>query len=1066
MTQIAKPTCNLRSVLLLGAASAAALGIGAPALAQQSGNVETVVVTGSRIPQTGIYSASPVTAVGQQELKFEGTTDVTTLVNNLPEAFVDQSSGMANGATGTAEVDLRNLGPKRTLVLVNGTRLMPGDPSAAGDVADLNDIPAALVDHVEVLSGGASAVYGSDALAGVVNFIMRKDFEGVELDGTYSITQNDNSTGVWRNATQALVSGGAFGFAQSKENEWNGQTEDGTLIMGVNSPNDKGNITAYLGYRSMAPVLESTRDYSECTISAVNTTLSNGRVGGSFGCAGSSNFNRWLSFDNLAGGASSADFFETGTGKPGSGTFVPYVHAPNQLFNYGALNYFQRPDTRYTGGFFAHYQENKQLDVYSSFMFSDDHTVAQIAQSGLFLGSGTGLSASVAVNCSNPLMTPSENKALCGLLPGDSQVTVTGANGQPFTYWGGQSNLIPGQSSSLVGRRDIEGGDRQDDRRHTAYRMNLGARGDLGEGWSYDVYAQYGISLLTDHYINEFSKSRVQNALEIDPTTGQCYAAENGVGNSAPTAPNCVPLDIFNGLGSINKSMLNYVLADGFQEGWTQEQVVSGNVTGDLGEWGGQLPWAKNPIGVSFGTEYRQETLKLSTDQEFTTNDLYGQGSPTISVPQSGFSVTEGFTEVKVPVVQGMPWFEDLELNGGYRYSSYSTAGSTNTYKYGLEWQPIDDVRLRTSVQRAVRAPNVVELFLPTHVQLFSGQDPCAGATGVVLANCVKEGVKNAGSTALFCPATQCNVQVSGNTRLKPETSNTRTIGLVFTPTFIDGFTATIDWFDIKVDNFISTLATGEILGECYGAAATASTQGYFCPFVHRNGAGLIYGSGFVAAPNINTGYLQTKGVDYEMNYQSNMDDWGPWFQGYGSLSFNNVGTWLDSLGTEAVPQGPNLRSLDVAYQCAGLYGLTCGIDGAPSPKWRNKLRVTWTTPWDVDISAQWRYIGAMSLDANTSDTLVAGGPAATTCANGRVVHGTGDCADASIAAYDYFDLSGDWTVREGIDLRAGVENIFGVEPPVVGLQALPLGVGNGNTFTGLYDSLGRTIFVGATIKY
>ncbi|HEY3637818.1 MAG TPA: TonB-dependent receptor plug domain-containing protein, partial [Rhizomicrobium sp.] len=170
---------HLRSTLFLGAASAAAIGVAMPATAQDTGgasnsSVETVVVTGSRIPQTGVYSASPVTAVGQQELKFEGTTDVTTLINNLPEAFVDQNQGVANGATGTANVDLRGLGSKRTLVLVNGTRLMPGD--IAAPVPDLNDIPAALVDHVEVLTGGASAVYGSDALAGVVNFIMRKDF--------------------------------------------------------------------------------------------------------------------------------------------------------------------------------------------------------------------------------------------------------------------------------------------------------------------------------------------------------------------------------------------------------------------------------------------------------------------------------------------------------------------------------------------------------------------------------------------------------------------------------------------------------------------------------------------------------------------------------------------------------------------------------------------------------------------------------------------------------------------------------------------------------------------------
>jgi len=1043
----------LRARLLLGAATAAAIGINAANAQQASGNVETVVVTGSRIPQTGVYAASPVTAVGQQELKFEGTTDVTTLINNLPEAFADQSSQLVNGASGTANVDLRGLGSKRTLVLVNGTRLMPGDP--LDPVADLNDIPAALVDHIEVLTGGASAVYGSDALAGVVNFIMRKDFEGVEVDGTYSIYQNDNDTSRWRSAVQDQINSGGFGFAQSNENEWNGQTEDATLLLGTNTANDKGNVTAYLSYRNGSPILEATRDFSACTLATTGVSLV---------CAGSSNFNRWYSLDNSAHGIP-YDFFQHGTGKPGSGFFVPFVGAPSQTFNYGSLNYLQRPDTRYTGGFFAHYQENKELDIYSSFMFADDHTIAQIAPSGLFLGSGT-ISGAQEVNCSNPLMTPAENKDLCGSIAGDTQITIPGNltyNGKPFTYYGGQSNLIPGQSLLFIGRRDIEGGDRQDDLRHTSYRMNIGARGELGDGWTYDVYAQYGLTLLSEHFLNEFSKYRVQQALEVSPLAGPVPSQPTCIGETTnpPAASGCVPLDVFNGLGSITPAMLNYVSADGFQEGYTQEQIVSGSITGDLGEWGGQSPWAKNPIGVSVGAEYRSELLKFSTDQEFSTFDMYGQGGPILSVPLSGFNVSEGFTELKVPLVQGIPWVEDLTLNGGYRYSSYSTAGATNAYKYGAEWQPIDDFRLRASVQRAVRAPNVLELFAPDIVALFSGQDPCAaGASGVVLANCLKEGVVNAGKPILTCPATQCDNLTGGNPLLKPETSDTRTAGIVFTPTFLDGFTATFDWFDIKVDKFIGTVSPNLTLSECYGATATAASQAFFCPLVHRNPAnGQIYGVGFVSATNINTGSLSTKGIDYELNYSTDMTSLG--LPDTGSLAFNVVGTWLDTLTTQPLPGFPQ-------YNCSGLYGLICGT---PDPKWRQKLRVTWTTPWDIDVSLQWRYIGAVSLDANTTNPLIGGGPGAVVCPNGKTVYGAGtatggDCVDNAISSFSYFDLSGDWTVRQGIDLRAGVNNIFDIEPPVIGTTQLPLPAGNGNTFPAVYDALGRTIFVSATIKY
>jgi outer membrane receptor protein involved in Fe transport len=1038
-------TRTLRSALLLGAASAA-IGMTAPAAAQQGGgNVETVVVTGSRIPQTGIYSASPVTAIGQQELKFEGTTDVTTLLNNLPESFADQSSAAANGASGTANADLRGLGSVRTLVLVNGTRLMPGDPK--DPAPDLNDIPAALVDHVEVLTGGASAVYGSDALAGVINFIMRKDFEGVEVDGTYDITQNDNTTGRWRSYTQTQINGNAYGFAQSKENIFNGGTDDGTLIMGANTANDKGNVTAYLGYRNTQPVLEGSRDFSECTLATTGVGLV---------CAGSSNYNRFFSIDNYfygnGKGGKTYDWFEEGTGKAGSGHYVPYTGAPNQAYNYGSLNYLQRPDQRYTGGFYAHYEENKELDIYSSFMFADDHTVAQIAPSGLFLGSGTVSGYAQEINCANPLMTAQENQLVCGDNK-STTATAIGPNGKPYTYYTGNNNVIPGQAKFEIGRRDIEGGNRQDDLRHTSYRMNIGARGDFGSGWTYDVYAQYGLTLLTENYLNEFSKSRVQDALEVNPN-GTCISGNAG----------CVPLNIFDGLGAITPGQLAYVGADGFQEGFTQEQIVSGNVTGDLGEWGGQSPWAKNPVAVSIGSEYRDEQLKLATDSEFTSNDLYGQGSPTLSIPQSGFDVSEIFTELKVPLIQGVPWFEDLSLNGSYRYSSYNTAGATNTYKYGAEWQPVDDFRFRGSVDRAVRAPNVLELFSPDTVGLFSGQDPCSQAgnpNAATIANCKKEGVSNAGSSLLDCPATQCNVETGGNALLRPETSNTRTAGFVFTPTFVDGFTATVDYFDIKINKTISVVNPSLTLNECYGASATGATQSFFCPLVHRNAvSGIIYGNGFVGATNQNTGYLATRGIDFELNYQNDMSSFG--LPDVGSLGFNEVGTWIDTLTTEAIPGFP-------AYNCAGLYGLTCGASttaGGPIPKWRNKLRVTWSTPWDVDVSLQWRFLGATALDADTTNPLVGGSSTATVCPNGKTVYGIGDCVDANIAAYNYFDLSGDWTIRQGVDLRGGVNNIFDLEPPILGTSVLPLPAGNGNTFPSTYDALGRTIFVSATIKY
>ncbi len=1047
---VIRDTRSLRSTLLLGAASAAALTLSLPASAQEQ-TTETVVVTGSRIPQQGLYAPSPVTAVGQQEMKFEGTTGVETLLNNLPSVFADQTSGVSNGAIGTATVNLRGLGSIRTLVLVNGTRLMPGDPILP--VADLNQVPASLVDHVEVLTGGASAVYGSDAMAGVVNFVMRKDFEGIEIDGQYGINEADNSNSYYRN----LVSNA--GFQQAKEGIWDGANETGTIVLGANTASGKGNVTAYLSYQNTEAVFAGARDFSACTIGGTTKHV----------CAGSANYNTWISLDSASASSPNYIYHQTGTGAKGSGNFVPYTGAPSQKFNFGALNYLQRPDQRYQGGFFSHYEVNKELDVYSSFMFTDDNTHSQVAPSGLFIGTGA-LNGNVETNCNNPLLSGNEQAALCdqllttapyaggptaydkahGITNPTTLLAAFGPNG-PYgngfddacvgTAGPGCANITPGQALLEVGRRDLEGGDRIDNLRHTSYRMQIGARGDLGDGWNYDVYAQYGLSLFTENFQNDFSVQRVQNALEVDPATGKCYAAEPNA-QGIVTDAKCVPLNIFDGIGSISPAMLNYVGATGFREGYTEEQIISGSLTGDLGQYGLKSPFAVSPVAISAGSEYRAEYLEDSVDREYSTGDLYGQGGARLGVPRSGFNVVEGFTELKVPLVQEKPFAEDLTASAGYRYSSYSSAGAVSAYKYGLEWQPIDDFRVRASYERAVRAPNVLEAFGPNNVVLFAGNDPCATSTAGQCAS-----VPHAGSGLLACPASQCYQEIGGNANLRPEVGDTRTIGVVFTPTFLDGFTATVDYFNIDVSSAIGAIPPPFTLAQCYAPGASAAQVAFFCPLVHRNAAGQIFGGGFVSSTNVNTGFLHTKGTDFEANYNFSFDNM-PMTAGLGGLQFAFVGTWLQSFQVNNVAGAPT-------YDCAGLFGLTCSsavTSSGPLPKWRHRLRTTWSTPWDIDFSVNWRYVSGVSLDSNTKQA--------------GLTNGKTDLSDATINDFYWFDFAADWNVRTGVDLHFGVNNVFDRLPPTLTTNALPAITGNDNTFPGVYDSMGRTFFIGATIKY
>jgi iron complex outermembrane recepter protein len=1008
---------SLRSALLLGAASAAAISLSAPAFAQES--TETVVVTGSRIPQTGLYSSSPVTSVGQQEIKLEGTTNVETLLNNLPSNFADFGQAESNGASGTATVDLRDLGDKRTLVLIDGKRLMPGDPTLP--VPDLNQVPASLVDHIEVVTGGASAVYGSDAVAGVVNFIMRKDFEGIEFDGQYGVNQHNNNNSYDRSIVAEGLGGSLPGsVAQAPANVLDGADFAGTLIMGANSPNNKGNVTAYVSYQNTQAVLESQRDFSACG----SETTGSGKAGFYHGfiCAGSS-----TSALDSAGGAFNVLYNRAVFPPPHpatgpkltidgtTGDLRPFE--PSDKFNFAPLNYLQRPDTRYNGGVFANYQATPAIDFFGSFMFMDDHTVAQIAPSGLFYGTFFN------VNCNNPYLTGQEQTAFCssaGYGPTD-------------------------ETTLLIGRRLVEAGNRQDDLRHTSYRMVAGAKGDLSNGWNYELFAQFGDTIFAEEYLNDLSLSRINNALNVVNVGGTptCESVING------TDPNCVPLNIFQP-GGVTAAAAKYISVPGFQEGDTQESVVGASLQGDLGAWGVQSPWAKSPVSVVVGTEYRQESLNFRTDLEFSSGDLAGQGGPRIGT-NGRYDVAEGFGELKIPLVENMPFFEDLSVHGAYRYSSYNTAGAVNTYSYDGQWQPIDDFKIRASFQRAVRAPNVIELFTDQSLGLFGGTDPCSGPVPAqTAAQCAHSGV----TAAQYGSILQLG---GGNPSLKPEVSDTREVGVVFTPTFLPGFTSTIDYFNIRVTGAIGVIPEATTLNNC-GLTGSA----VFCDLIHRNSIGVIFGTGatagYVTATNVNTGSLQTKGMDFEGNYTSELNDWG--LGNNGSISANFLGTWTQHLYVQNIPGNPNTVPGAAIYDCSGLFGLSCGT---PVPQWRHKLRVTWSSPWDVDLSLQWRYMSSVKFDGNTTGSTPADQQLQSPCGGP-----CGDLSDAKIAAYNYIDLGFDWTIRDGVDIHGGVNNVFDKDPPFLDSNGLGIAsppFGNGNTYPQVYDSLGRLFFLGATIK-
>ena len=961
---------------------------------QLTETIQTVTVTGTRIVTPNLTSISPVTTLTGAEMTNTGRTTVEDVLNTVPQVFGSQNSGVSNTATGTAYVNLRDLDSKRTLVLVNGRRLGPGDPSS-GFVrnsygADLNAIPPALIERVDILTGGASSVYGADAVSGVVNFVMNTHFEGVRVNASYGFYNHDNG-----NAIQSVLDSNTppVQFPSSVDT---GFTKDASVILGVNTPDDKGNATFYATYRNAAPIVQSQFDYSACTLLS----------GVTFSCGGSSTSGPPYSGGrfNLITNPVTGTIGPDQTIGPG-GSVQPFTL--NNLYNYGALNYFSRPDERYTAGSFSHYQINDHIDAYGELMFMRDDTTSQVAPSGAFFGGypfdphGNG---ALTVNCSNPFLSSGELTAWCnGSTAGDTQL--------------------------LIGRRNVEGGPRQQEITHQSYRVVLGGRGDIDDVWKYDTYWQYGQVQLSSTFVNDVSWSNIQNSLLVQNVNGvpTCQAVING------TDPRCVPWNIFTP-GGVTSAATSYLSIPLLQSGTVTERVFNANFSGELGKYGVQLPTAKGGLDVNTGFEYRQEKSAFQPDESYIDDLGAGQGGAVLPVA-GGYTVRELFFEGRLPLIEDAFLAQNLALDAGYRWSSYSLGFRTDTYKLGLEWTPIPDVRVRGSFQRAVRVPNVGELYSPQQVALDGVTDPCAGATpSLTLEQCERTGVTPAQYGHIESnPASQYYGFIGGNPHLQPETALTRSVGFTLTPTQIDGLRFTIDYFDIKINNAIQNPNADFTL---IGCAQTGNPD--ICDRIHRANDGSLWTSpsGFVEDILTNIGFIHTKGFDVDSDYRFPMAS-------AGTLEARYVGTYTNSY--EVSPQP------GATYECAGYFG---GICGAPLPHWRNTLSLGWQTPVKgLHATVAWRYLDPVSLDSSARGlTFLAGSYAAGAGTVGAPP------TDLRLSSRSYFDASVDYQYNR-YTLRVGANNLLDKDPPLNGATTCPTGPCNGNTWPVIYDVTGRFLY-------
>ncbi|MEW5687517.1 MAG: TonB-dependent receptor [Pseudomonadota bacterium] len=996
---------NMRERLLASSmiCGAALMGIATPALAQE-GEVAEVVVTGTRIPSPNLESVSPVQVVGQQEVTLGGRPVTGDILNQLPQVSQNSQAGLSStsnplsGPGGIATVDLRGLGQQRTLVLVDGRRLGIGDPNTGNTnpSPDLNQIPSQLIERVDVLTGGASATYGSDAIAGVVNFVMKRDFEGVQIDAQWGVYQHEQHN----EFVQGLLP--ARGVAKPKKTVWDGESRDISLIAGANFEEGRGNVTGYFTYHDQEPVTQSKRDYSACQVVAT--------AAGVASCAGSTNSNQWVL---AAGGGFNLPGAPTQVAVSGN-SFAPWSGTANTtpppFFNSNDYAYLMQQSTRYTAGFMAKYEVNKHFEFYSDFGFMHDRANVQIAPTGLFQGSGASPNGGFLVNCNNPFMSA-------------QQRSVIGCSA---------ADIASGASKDLlIGRRNIEGGGRNQLYEHTNYRAVFGGRGDIVGSWKYDLYGSYYYTSLYQASQNYLSISRLQNALQVvqGPNGPVCVS---GAG--------CVPYNIFQD-GAVTDAALAYLDIEGTSKGAITERIIEGTITGDLGEYGLKSPWANDGVGVAVGFHYRRDHLEYKPDSAQLSGDLSGAGGASTPIDNS-LSVKEGFGELRVPIAQDMTFAKDITAELGFRYSDYSTGIDAKTWKIGLGWAPTSDFKFRGSYQKAIRAASILELYTPQAVTNTSqvSEDPCAaGAVNPAsLQACLNTGITAAQYGVIpQCPSGQCAVLNGGNPVLAPETAKTFTVGVTGRPSFIRGFTASVDYYHVDLKDIIGAIPLGVILQRCLSTG-----DQNFCSQIVRAQNGILFGTtagagGYINGTNVNVGAGVTSGVDVQASYVLPIEDWG--LEDWGSVSFNLSGSYLLKQTTVPLPG-------DDAYDCAGLFGPQCQT---VSPRWRHTFRVNWNTPWDVTASLAWRYIHSTTYEQDTNEPTI----------------GTGarNAFNHKLPQRSYVDLSAIWKVNDMFAVRGGINNIFDQDPPLVNNRISQ--TGSPNTYP-TYDLLGRRIFVGLTASF
>lgn len=992
--------------------------------------IEEVVVSGSRIAQKGLFAFTSVTSLDQTDYKLSGTVNAEGLLNTLPQ-FVPAGTRSANiPGPGVATLDLRGLGPNRTLVLVNGKRWIFFDSQ---QITDVNTIPTALIERTEVVTGGSSAVYGSDAVAGVVNFILRDHFEGFQLQ----TQQNLDSRG-------------------------NGLTSDFNVTMGTDFANGRGNVVMAINYFKREPIFNSQRDFAKLAL--VDRVDANGVpftvLGGSADVLNGrfSGIPRGSALDVRGREGLRDALVAAGLQGLGSKGFVPDdsgmnaapFQDPQGRFNYAPFNFVQVPLERWSFTQIGHYDITSKITAYAEATYSHNSIVRQ--------QSPTPVRGNFLFNVDNPFLGPELQGVLRQLDLSEGRIVgrvvdpTTGdvldpgmidpnnADGTPFvtTVRNGTTTrtTTPGDGLAVlaVGRRLGEISARPIEDTRNAYRILLGFRGDLG-----DVNDNYLRNLSYDvsyTFARTENTQRKKGLVSLSAFSAGVLAGSGGA-NGAP---------LVNPFGpNISSAGADFIARDITNLENSELQVISATLTGELFDMPNVSGSSPGAAAFSIGTEWRSTSGRFIPDEFLSSGDIAGA---TAGKPTSGrVRVWELFGEVRVPLLADLPLVDSLTVNGALRYSNYDLSGVGNTYTYqgGTDWRVTKDVGFRGQFQRSIRAPNINELFAGQFQVFRSATDPCAqsgAATDpIVRALCVQTGVPAAlvGDSSVQ-PNFQIEGLAGGNPNLRAEKSDTYTFGGVFTPHWLPDLIVTINYFDIKVSGAVGVAGGGvnSALDLCFNVIQDINSD--ICQLISRNPlTGVIQSPFFVNALSANTGKLKTEGIDTHIGYR--------WDAGFGLLSdvssfdFKFDGTWTNKFTITPLQARPGEKNF-----CIGTFGNTCG---EPKPEFKTVMRLTWTTG-PLSLSARHRFIDAVK------DDRVFVPPR-----NGRAGRNPATTFKPRFKSQQYIDLSFSYDLLENVVVYGGVNNITDNKPPIKGDN-----VQQANTFPNVYDAIGTEFYLSAAVKF